>query len=233
MPALLPPNRPAMSAAKLIAAASAALAVFGEKHGVNVQAVKDLGFLSFGIRGYFRDTMGKPGENDFHIFDDAVAVIDWRKNTVKTWNWNTDPNYGGFNPAVGRPYAILAPGLWMFCKGQHKNKGLAWRQIDEETSGRYGLGRFVSDKKDAPVVRRNGNFAVYRGAIGVGLEWGYQAINQHWATGSTSSFGCQTCPGTPESGQWAEYREHTYGLSDGQRGLLPYLLHDNIANPIT
>lgn len=62
-------------------------------------------------RGYYRDTMGKPGENDRGIFDDAFIVISPR--VFRTFNGNTDPS------AFGGHLAVLQPGVWDFKLGTH------------------------------------------------------------------------------------------------------------------
>jgi hypothetical protein len=64
-----------------------------------------------GQRGYYRDTMGRPGKNDRGIFDDAFMVLSPR--VFRTFNGNTDPS------AFGGRLAVLQPGVWDFQLGTH------------------------------------------------------------------------------------------------------------------
>jgi hypothetical protein len=93
---VVPSSRPQISraeATKLLAA-----------YGVTPPAL-------LGIRGYYRDTMGKKGENDRGIFDDAILIVTPR--LFKTFNGNTDPS------AQGGRLAVLQPGAWDFKRGIH------------------------------------------------------------------------------------------------------------------
>src|SRR5687767_15374666 len=62
--------------------------------------------------------MGVPGKNDRGIYDDALFVIS--PNAYATFNANTDPARHGINPKIGKPYALLKPGRWLYRKGKHK-----------------------------------------------------------------------------------------------------------------
>ena len=46
--------------------------------------------LVIGIRGYFRNSVGKAEENDFNVWDDAAIVYE-NGTLIKTFNSNTDP----------------------------------------------------------------------------------------------------------------------------------------------
>lgn len=71
----------------------------------------------FAIRGYYKNTMGKPGANDRGLYDDALSIIS--PDGIKTFNGNTDPRKYGVG--VG----MLLPGVYRFKPGLHgyKRKG--------------------------------------------------------------------------------------------------------------
>src|SRR5688572_28150889 len=87
---------------------------FLTEHGVT-QPVAILG-----IRGYRRDTMGKPGVNDCNIYDDALFVR--YPGGVLNCNGNCDPVRIGWNSSLGKPFAQLKAGVWPFVKGKHKGE---------------------------------------------------------------------------------------------------------------
>lgn len=169
------------------------------------------------VRGYYRDSMGVPGQNDVGIFDDAAFVVSG--GNVTPFNWNCDPSKVGFNAAVGKPFAMLKPGLWPFVRGQHKGRGAAWRQPDSGQAKNAGLSRFFSDSRSC------GEFKVWRDRDGLitadsPVEDDYQAINIHWGGEfGTSSWGCQTAPPV----QWPAFQKLSYKLA-GQQPFLPYML---------
>jgi hypothetical protein len=216
--AIIPPHRPGMPAKRAFELIESHLTA---DPGVNAAAVLQIGVVGLAIRGYFRETFGPTLGNDVGYFDDALIVADVLNRTVQTFNWNTDPSRLGYNAAIDKGFAILKPGVWMFHKGQHKQKGPAWRQADD-ADGAHDLGfhRFFSDH------RADGSFGVWRGSVGKKPETGHFNIALHWGDGSTSSWGCNTGPGTAGGGgQWGEIRRLTYLLSES--GLLPYVLIDN------
>lgn len=63
------------------------------------------------IRGYYKDSMGKPGVNDRGVFDDAFFII--APNYFKSFNANTDPSV--YRNRIG----TITPGLHYFKKGKH------------------------------------------------------------------------------------------------------------------
>lgn len=218
MSVLIPGNLPQADAAHIRLARERALA---EDRGImDLPALRSMcPVMVVAVRGYFRDTLGAVGMNDVGVFDDAAFLVAGDK--VHRFNWNTDPSKTGWNTALGKPYAMLCPGIWPFLPGPHKGKGPAWRQPEEERAKAAGLGRFFSDGRAA------GEFAVYRDRRGMPhedspVEKGYFAINIHWGgeTG-TSSWGCQTAPPV----QWKEFLRLSYALAKGQP-FLPYLLMD-------
>lgn len=64
-----------------------------------------------GRRGYYRDTMGKPGTNDRGLFDDAIVLV--TPDACLTFNANTDPSV--FREHI----ATLTPGRWRVKPGTH------------------------------------------------------------------------------------------------------------------
>lgn len=181
--------------------------------------------MILGVRGYYRDTLGRLGINDFGVFDDAGFLI--APNDVLPFNRNCDPSKKGWNPGVGKNYAQLMPGVWAFRQGPHKGTPGALRQLTNEEAATAKLDKFFTDD------RSHGYFVVRRvedDNVGK-LETQYQAVNIHRgsATG-TSSWGCQTLP--PE--QWQEFSDATYAAmneheqtwAEAQKrfGWIPYIL---------
>lgn len=120
-----------------------------------------------GVRGYYRDTMGKPGQNDRGIYDDALFIVSPTHFTA--WNANTDPS--AFRPGI----ASLIPGVHRYRKGKH---GIS------RPGGGYPAFRPATEDEELPVMRDG----VVNPKPGV-------AINIHrGARNSTSSEGCQTVP---------------------------------------
>jgi hypothetical protein len=122
------------------------------------------------IRGYYLDSMGKPGVNDRMIYDDATAIYHPHRG-VLTYQSNTDPN--GYRKGHGtadstKGMAMLKKGVWRYGTGYHRGYR-AFRQCQPVT------------------VIRDGN-PPYE-------DTGWHAINIHaGGVNSTSSLGCQTLP---------------------------------------
>lgn len=72
-----------------------------------------------GVRGYYEDTMGKPGVNERNLYDDAIFVV--TPGDFRSFNANTDPS------VYRKGIATLAPGVHRYKKGQHKGKYFALR----------------------------------------------------------------------------------------------------------
>ena len=162
-----------------------------------------------GRRGYYRDSMGKPGVNDIGIFDDAIFYHS--PTAFSSFNANTDPSKHREN------IAVLTPGLWRFRVGIHnQTKALSRQykaliQAKEFTVYREGTADVPRATEDS------------RGfCLGNGLWRGWFGINLHkGAFTSTSSEGCQTI--YPQ--QWSAF----IGLVDGDMERhdvlsIPYLL---------
>ena len=67
------------------------------------------------IRGYYKNSMGKPGANDRGIYDDAMVLVG--PNYLQTFNANTDPSK--YKPGIG----TVAAGLHYYRKGKHGISG--------------------------------------------------------------------------------------------------------------
>ena len=147
---MLPPSRPQQAKSKTQALLTKARVV------VAVALV--------GIRGYYRDSMGVPGENDRNIYDDAVFLLS--SNAYATFNANTDPSIRR------KGIAVLKPGVHRYRKGKH---GLS------KPGGGYPALRPATHGEQLPVTRDE-----------TGDSMGI-AINIHrGGFRTTSSEGCQT-----------------------------------------
>jgi hypothetical protein len=92
---ITPPSRPRLTRPELEERIRAAF---------NVQPADLPPFYICGIRGYYRDTMGKPGANDRGIYDDALFIVS--PNVFAGFNGNTDPS------THRQRIANLEPGIW-------------------------------------------------------------------------------------------------------------------------
>lgn len=87
------------------------------------------------VRGYFLDSMGKPGANDRGIYDDAAfIVVPPEQNSLTRWNFNTDPS------AYRYGIATLTKGVWRFVPKIHKTYP-AFGQAEPVTVTRDGQGK--------------------------------------------------------------------------------------------
>ena len=157
-------------------------------------------FYVLGVRGYYRDTMGKPGVNDIGIYDDAMFVVG--PECFVAFNANTDPqqNKAGI--------ATLLTGWYPYRPGNH---GIT------RPGGGYPAFRPATKNEELP-VKRYGETTIPSKRPGV-------AINIHrGGYNTTSSAGCQTI----HPSQWAAFqalvmselkkaglRTFWYGLIDG------------------
>jgi lysozyme len=147
---MLPPSRPQQAKSKTQA--------------LLTKARVDDAVALVGIRGYYRDSMGVPGENDRGIYDDAIFLVS--PNAYATFNANTDPS------VKRQGIAVLKPGVHRYRKGKH---GLS------KPGGGYPALRPANPAEELPVTRD-----------GTGDSMGI-AINIHkGGFRTTSSEGCQT-----------------------------------------
>lgn len=147
-----------------------------------------------GVRGYYRDTMGKPGVNDRGIYDDAMFIVS--PTHFSSWNANTDPS-------VQRTgIASLVPGVHLYRRGNH---GIS------RPGGGYPAFRPATPGEQLPVSRDG----IVNPRPGV-------AINIHrGGRTTTSSEGCQT---VPPSQWDAFYAVLTGELKRHKVTTFPYLL---------
>jgi lysozyme len=147
---MLPPSRPQQAKSKTQA--------------LLTKARVDDAVALVGIRGYYSDSMGVPGENDRGIYDDAIFLVS--PNAYATFNANTDPS------VKRQGIAVLKPGVHRYRKGKH---GLS------KPGGGYPALRPANPAEALPVTRD-----------GAGDSMGI-AINIHkGGHNTTSSLGCQT-----------------------------------------
>lgn len=115
-----------------------------------------------GIRGFFRDSMGRYGKNDIGIYDDALFLVG--PEYYRPFNANTDPS--ALKPSV----AVLRPGLHLYRKGRHGiSRGPGYPALRPATPG-----------ERLPVMRGG------RPDHGVAINIHRGGLN------TTSSEGCQT-----------------------------------------
>jgi lysozyme len=147
-----------------------------------------------GIRGYYKDTMGKPGENDRGIYDDAIFLIG--PAVFFAFNANTDPS------VFRQHIAKLVPGIHYYKKGKH---GIG------KPGGGYDALRPDTPGEGLPVTR-DGEEGIKTGV----------AINIHKGSyNSTSSEGCQTIH--PDQWVQFKNEVYRAMDSEGQKRI-PYIL---------
>ena len=128
------------------------------------------------VRGYYANTLGKPGVNDRGLYDDAIIFLS--PTAYVTFNANCDPSRyrRGYGTGTHKGMARLKAGIWRYRPGLHRMRYMALRQAAPVTVIRDGRPDYE--------------------------ETGWFGINIHrrgW--GSTSSLGCQTIP--PD--QWKSF----------------------------
>lgn len=152
-----------------------------------------------GVRGYYRDTMGQPGENDIGVFDDAILLV--TPTAFQSWNANTDPSR--LYPNV----ATLKPGVWLYRIGTHN--------ISKDVSRQYealvqAANVTVSRAPDPPTHPKRWDDT---GLFGINIHSG--------ADLSTTSAGCQTI----YRPQWKEFIATVKGaMQAAHRRTIEYVL---------
>jgi lysozyme len=152
------------------------------------QYKKDIGqdavFL-IGVRGYYRDSMGKKGVNDRGIYDDALVWINQKTGFIATYNGNCDPSAyrKGRGRGAEKGMASLKAGAWRYKTGLHRGYE-AFRQAAPVTVIRDGIDFNYEDTGD----------------FGINIHSG--SVN------GTSSLGCQTLP----VDQWDDFKKTGYKL---------------------
>ena len=168
-----PSSRPQASLSKVTAVALRAW----QKAG-NASPLPD--FLLVGVRGYFSQSIGAPG-NDISAYDDALFLV--TPTGFSAWNANVDPSRYGINKnAGGKMMARLKTGCWKMISRMHRGKYQA-----------FGQGEFPVTVER---IAADGSIAqTETGRFGIDLHLG--------GDNGTSSEGCQTVP--PE--QWEDFRK--------------------------
>lgn len=138
-----------------------------------------------GIRGYYLDSMGKPGVNDRGIYDDALIWISPNMMSSFVGNCDASRYRKGWGRGAEKGMASLAPGLWNYKMGIHYGSvpHEAFRQADEVIVNRDGTNGSYADK----------------GMFGVNIHRG--------GNNGTSSLGCHTIPPS----QWQAFKGTGYG----------------------
>lgn len=145
MSIILPPKRPHRSLERL----KAVLAFY--KQSINVPVIVF-------VRGYYLDTMGKPGTDDLNIYDDACFLIGNDFKLFESYNANTNPS---FMRRGGRALAQLNLGKYRFYRGMHKNKYPALRAYPEGVTlpvtreGKLSTGQYINIHKGSTNYRAN------------------------------------------------------------------------------
>jgi lysozyme len=150
--AIKPASRPGLSREK----AQALL----EVHGVDTNYPALLG-----VRGYFRNSMGKDGVNDVGVYDDAIFLL--TPTAFAAFNANCDPSIHRYR------MANLREGVWKYRVGIH---GLS----------RPSYLRYTALVQAAEVTVIRDGAGADTGMFGINIHKGGEA--------GTSSLGCQTIP---------------------------------------
>lgn len=135
-----------------------------------------------GVRGYYRDTMGVPGKNDFNLYDDACFFVS--PTAYVSWNFNVDPVRSrpghGFGSEKGMGH--LKPGVWKYQPGIHRGYQ-AFVQAGPVTVYR-DADKYVPSKDI--IIYDGSKYYENTGWFGVNLHRG--------GTNTTSSIACNTWP---------------------------------------
>jgi lysozyme len=102
--------------------------------------IEDEKLLIVGIRGYYKNTFGKPFENDRNFYDDAMFIVTADK--LAAFNANVDPS------RYRKGIATLKAGLYSLVKWRHRGKYAALQIAEDvvirdhtpgESRGRHGI----------------------------------------------------------------------------------------------
>jgi len=119
------------------------------------------------VRGYYLNSMGRPGVNDRGIYDDAMFIVS--PTHFSSCNANNDPS------VYRKGIATIAPGVHRYRKGNH---GIS------RPGGGYPAFRPATKNEELPVLRDG----ILNPSPGI-------ATNIHrGGRNGTSSEGCQTLP---------------------------------------
>lgn len=111
-------------------------------HGLSLETHK---LLMLAVRGYYKNTFGKPNADDRKVYDDALFIIS--DNYYKAIQWNTNPS-----PTYKHGLAELITGLYDVKKHRHK--------------GKYNAFQIIEAK-----VKRDGKSGVFVGNFGINLHY--------------------------------------------------------------
>lgn len=167
------------------------------KHRKNYERV-----VVIALRGYYLDSMGKRGENDRGIYDDAIFVCetDGQGHIAGAYRFNANTD-----PSISRKgIAVLRTGTWRYKPGIHN--------ISKPKNRQYPA--FVQDRK--VTVDRDGGAS----------ETAYLGINIHkGGRTTTSSEGCQTI----HPDQWDAFYSKVIGLlkKNGQNNFAYELMNES------
>ncbi len=197
MTAALPTARPRLTRAQMDA-------LLMRKVGAGFLAAHPL--MIVGVRGYYRDSLGRPNANDRGIYDDALFIVS--PEAFVAYNANVDPS--GYRKGVGigsrKGMASLKSGTWQAHRfGLHKGKYMALIQTGGEVT--------VSRDGDPPYE-----------------DIGYFGINIHkGGINTTSSEGCQTIPPVQWDGFIAVAMDQAKRLfgTNWAKTTIPYLLTED------
>jgi hypothetical protein len=198
---MVPRSRPKMVRRDIIALVEYVTHVQYEALG------QDWPIIIVGYRGYYLDSMGKPGYNDRNIYDDAIFLL--TPNVFLACNGNTDPSKFRRGEGTGNKKGMASLiGGWYpsYCLDLHSGKYLA-------------------------VCQRRGPVSVMRDGKPSYKDTGMFGINIHRGGNSTTgSEGCQTIPPV----QWDKFislveceAEAAWGAGNERKGTIAYLLVDD------